>query len=302
MRLKINTLIIFLTLFSLHSSCQSVQVSSGKIETYSKFVSKYIDPRDVYIWLPENYDGAKSFSVLYMNDGSMLFDTSQTWNKQEWKVDETLAILSKEKELKNCIVVGIQNGGNKRFKEYYPQKSLNYINTDARNELLKNEFDDQPLGDNYLLFITKELKPYIDKKYKTKSDQQNTFMAGSSMGGLISMYAICEYPEIFSSVACLSTHWVGSVKKKNDLIPESFLDYLKVKIPNPKNHNFYFDYGTKTLDSLYEPYQLKVDTIFSKKGYSKNNYKSLKFDGEDHSEKSWSKRLDIPFRFVLRKE
>lgn len=296
-----NLVFLSFCLCWLNSSCQQITVSSGKIDNYPNFASKNVEPRDVMVWLPENYDGKKKFAVIYMHDGQMLFDSTTTWNKQEWKVDENLTALAKDNSLKQCIVVGIKNNGIKRFKEYFPEKAINYLTEDFKTEFIKTELESNALADKYLIFLTQELKPFIDKKYKTHSNQANTFIAGSSMGGLISMYAICEYPEIYGGAACLSTHWVGSVRQKNEFLPAAFMQYLDEKLPNPANHTLYFDFGTKTLDSLYEPLQLKADVIIRKKGYTDKNLMSKKFEGADHSENAWSSRLDIPFRFLLKK-
>jgi hypothetical protein len=75
---------------------------------------------------------------------------------------------------------------------------------------------------------------------------------------------------------------------------------MKANLPNPKTHKIYFDFGTKTLDKMYEPYQIKVDEIMKAKKYGKKNWQTLKFEGEDHSEKSWAKRLSIPLAFMLK--
>ena len=150
-------------------------------------------------------------------------------------------------------------------------------------------------------FIVKELKPIIDGKYSVYTDAKHTFIAGSSMGGLISMYAICEYPNIFGGAACLSTHWPGIFAVENNPIPNAFFEYLKKHLPNPKNHKLYFDYGTATLDAMYEPFQLKVDKIMKAKGFTSQNWSTQKFEGEEHSEKSWNKRLHIPIEFLLGK-
>jgi enterochelin esterase-like enzyme len=119
------------------------------------------------------------------------------------------------------------------------------------------------------------------------------------MGGLISMYAICEYPEIFGRAACLSTHWVGTFSMENNPCPDIFIQYLKQQLPDPKTHKIYFDCGDQTLDALYPPIQQKVDQILILKGFDKHSWVTQYFPGEEHSEKAWSKRLHIPLRFIL---
>jgi predicted alpha/beta superfamily hydrolase len=292
-----NYLFILLLLIGMSAKGQTPKPSSGSIVHVEKFQSKYIAARNVDVWLPAGYNPAKKYDVVYMHDGQMLFDSTMSWNKEEWRVDETVTRLLQEKKIKDCIVVGIWNTAN-RMAEYFPQKALDYLSPDLKDTLLSTVLKGKPEADNYLLFITRELKPYIDHKFSTNAGRAHTFIMGSSMGGLISMYAICEYPNIFGGAACLSTHWTGTFKS-NDAIPKAFQQYVASHLPSPKDHKLYFDHGSKTLDSLYRPYQLQIDSIFKKNGYNSKNYESLVFMGADHSEHSWAKRLDIPFVFLL---
>ena len=153
----------------------------------------------------------------------------------------------------------------------------------------------------YLKFLVKELKPFIDKTFSTLQNKHNTFIAGSSMGGLISMYAICEYPKVFGGAACISTHWPGTFAVDNNPIPGAFLQYLKIHLPSPASHRIYFDYGTETLDALYAPFQLQADAIMKAKGYTTKYWMTKKFEGESHSEVAWRKRFSIPAIFLLGK-
>jgi enterochelin esterase-like enzyme len=243
-----------------------------------------------------------------MHDGQMLFDSTTTWNKQEWGVDEGLGKLIADKKIKECIVVGVWNGGVTRHADYFPQKpyeSLTQIQRDTVTSKLQKVGRTQdifrPVSDNYLKFLVNELKPFIDKTFSTMKDAKSTVLAGSSMGGLISIYAICEYPNVFGGAACLSTHWPGIFAMENNPIPDAFLSYLITHLPNPKTHKIYYDFGDQTLDALYPPLQKKVDVVMKNKGFSERNWITKFFPGDDHSEKSWRKRLDIPVLFLLKK-
>ncbi len=280
----------------------------GTINRIETFPSKYITPRTVDIWLPENYNSSKKYSVLYMHDGQMLFDASTTWNKQEWMVDEVATKLMSEGKTEDFIVVAIWNISQIRHTDLYPKKPFELLSKEQQktveSEAKKLNMDwslEKINSDNYLKFIVKELKPYVDKEYSIYTDAQHTAIMGSSMGGLISMYAICEYPKVFGNAACLSTHWVGFRDFENNPIPETFFSYMKKKLPNPKNHKIYFDYGTETLDESYLKYEYRVDEVLQSKGYTTENYKNLKFEGENHSEASWQKRIDIPLQFLFGK-
>lgn len=293
---------ILLFIFSGILVAQLPKVSFGKIERLENFKSKFIDSRNIDVWLPENYSKKQKYSVVYMHDGQMLFDSTITWNKQEWQVDETLKVLTVNKKLSNCIVVGIWNNGDKRFAEYFPENCLNFVqqneDTIGFSQRLKGF---QPLANNYLKFITQELKPVIDSLYSTQKDAAHTSISGSSMGGLISLYAICEYPNVFGKAACLSTHFPVLFTNVNNNFPSLINRYLTKYLPNPKKHKIYFDHGTKTLDSLYKPHQKNVDVIMREKGYSNKNWITKEFIGADHSERSWAARLAEPLTFLLKK-
>lgn len=291
---------LFIFLYNLAIALQA-KPSAGTITQIDNFKSKFIDARNVSIWLPSTYSRLKKYDVLYMHDGQMLFDSTSNWNHQEWQVDETVERLIKEGKIRDIIVVGIWNNGKYRRSEYFPQKPIQMLPPEIKDTLISSYLHGKMLSDNYLLFLTKELKPFIDSVYSTNRGRENTFIAGSSMGGLISLYAICEYPAIFGSAACLSTNWPGVVYKCES-IPVYFVDYIKRNLPTPKNHKIYFDYGTIGLDSLYKPHQLKVDEVMRNKGYSSKNWMTKEFVGENHSEKAWSKRLALPLEFLLYKK
>lgn len=297
---------ILLLLSSVLFAQELPKVSSGTIERIENFKSKFVTERNIDIWLPSDYTPSKKYAVLYMHDGQMLYDASQTWNKQSWEVDEVLDKLIASHQVNPVIIVGIWNGGTTRHYDYFPQKPFEMLSKkqqDSIYNLNRSEgvklFNGKVNSDNYLKFIVKELKPLIDIKYAVHKDMQHTYIAGSSMGGLISMYAICEYPDVFSGAACLSTHWPGIFQVENNPIPNAFYRYLKMKLPNPKNHKLYFDFGTATLDALYEPLQNEVDLIIKQKGYDSKHWMTKKFEGENHSELAWQKRLHIPFLFLF---
>jgi len=280
--------------------------STGSVKRYADFPSKYVDPRNVDVWLPDGYDPIKKYSVVYMHDGQMLFDSTNTWNKQEWGVEDVMGRLMAEKKIRNCIVIGIWNNGAYRHSEYFPQKIVDQIPTQTRAKIIHQQLHDKPQSDNYLKFIVRELKPFIDSSFSTLPDRANTFVLGSSMGGLISLYALCEYPEVFGGAACLSIHspvaapeLVMNVADAD--VAAKFRDYLRKNLPKANTCKIYFDYGSKTLDSLYKPYQVKLDQIMREKGYTSKYWVTREFPGEDHSERAWSRRLEVPVEFLLGK-
>lgn len=154
--------------------------------------------RKIWIYLPEDYKkGKKKYPVLYMQDGQNLFDDYTSFSG-EWNVDETLDSLIKNGS-PPCIVVGIDNGP-QRMTEYNPY---------TFDKFGKGE------GDKYLDFIVKTLKPYIDKQYRTLKNPDNTIIAGSSMGGLISYYALLKHPGVFGNAGIFSpSFWIADKIKE----------------------------------------------------------------------------------------
>ncbi len=298
--------LVFLFLFAFFPVFAQITVSSGRIEVLENFQSKLIDARTVAVWLPDGYSTSQKYAVLYMHDGQMLFDSTTTWNKQSWNADEVAAQLQVEGKTKPFIIVGVWNNGPKRHPEYFPQKPFEHLTAIAKDTVTrqlqkagrtKSEF--RPYSDLYLKFLVKELKPFIDNTFSTHTDKSNTFVAGSSMGGLISMYAMCEYPNVFGGAACLSTHWPGTFTVENNPIPEAFQKYLKSRLKKIKKNKIYFDYGDQTLDALYPPLQQKVDSLMQENGFTSLHWMTQFYPGKDHSEKAWAERLNVPLVFLL---
>ena len=158
------------------------KVNEGTLVHMADFPSNFVAARNVDIWLPDDYSNNKRYAVIYMNDGQTLFDPKMSWLNKEWGVDEMMAKLLKEKKIKDTIIVGISNSGLGRVGDYFPQKPFESLKPDYVNALLKrmseNEYTASMMNDihsdNYLKFLVKELKPYIDKNYSTFPDKGNT--------------------------------------------------------------------------------------------------------------------------------
>ena len=144
--------------------------------------------RRVWVYLPPDYATSdKRYPVLYMHDGQNVFDDS-TSGFGEWGVDETMDSLFAAGD-PGAIVVAVDHGGQKRLDEYSPWRNARYGGGE---------------GDAYVDFLAQTLKPYIDRRYRTRTDRLSTAVAGSSMGGLISLYAILKYPEVFGRAGVFS--------------------------------------------------------------------------------------------------
>lgn len=163
-----------------------------------------------------------------------------------------------------------------------------------------------PLGDEYLRFIVEEVRPFIDSTYSTWGDAAHTFVSGSSCGGLISSYALCEYPEIFSGAACLSTHsnlWNPHTDAGQTAAADAYREYLRENLPADASHRLYMDCGDQTIDAGYGKTQNAINEMIatlewpSSKG--REGYMYRFFPGHAHTEKDWNVRFDIPALFLL---
>lgn len=280
----------------------------GKTVKIDSFKSKFVQARNIEVWLPADYstNTKESYPVLYMQDGQSIFYPETAIHKVAWEADDSAAKLIASKRVKPFIIVAIWSS-DQRYMEYFPEKAAaNFTKTDKAifdktNETAKIK-GTQLLGDEYLKFLTQELKPYIDKTYRTKADAANTAICGSAMGALISLYAVCEYPNVFGKAACMSTHWPLLADNTHSGPSEAFKKYLYEKLPPFQDHSIYFDLGTKTMDQYYGEHQKTVDNIMKSKGYTDKNWLTKKFDGAAHVEKAWQERFIHPLMFIFKNE
>lgn len=262
-----------------------------KLDTYRDLTFPGLSRRRVDVWLPEGFDSPRP--VLYMHDGQNLFRSTRLIGSG-WRVAETVSALATQGLIDPPIVVGITSTPN-RLGDYMPQKPLQsaeglaFINSQMTLQKMKQE---QFKADDYLRYMIEVVKPYIDEHYQTKPGARNTALMGSSMGGLISLYALCEYPEAFGMAGCLSTHW--------PITGKYFLDYLEEQLPAPGKHKIYFDHGDQGLDEAYAPWQARVDALFTNKGYNEGkDFQSWSFPGDSHHENYWANRLHIPLTYFF---
>jgi predicted alpha/beta superfamily hydrolase len=236
-----------------HTATNNVHIISEKFE-----IPQLNRERRVWIYLPADYATShKKYPIIYMQDGQNLFD-EYTAGYGEWGVDE---ILDKLPAKDQCIVVGIDHGGEYRITEYDPYDSK-YGNG---------------RGDDYVEFLVKTLKPYIDSNYRTKKDARHTTIAGSSMGGLISAYAVFKYPDVFGNAGIFSpAFWIA---------PGIYKYAQQTKLPSKTR--FYFVSGDiESTDMV--PDMRKMVNILRINGISEQNTPTVIIPGAKHNEKQWN--------------
>lgn len=242
----------------------------GKVEYHKDVFSPILDnKRDIVVWLPIGYNPQKNpnkrYPVLYMHDGQNIMDPKTAYVGKDWRVDETVMKLIKQKKIKEIIVVGIYNSPDRLDEYSWTEK-----------------------GQKYLKFIVTELKPFIDSSYKTLPDKENTAIMGSSMGGLISFYAAWHYPEVFSMAGCLSSSFYFN----NDRSIKQVEEYTGHK----KHVKFYIDHGE---DGNVRGQRMFVE--LSKKGYVIGQDIDYYYaPGAEHNEREWAARLERPLLFFFK--
>ena len=224
--------------------------------------------RRIWTYLPEGYhSGENRYPVIYMQDGQNLFDNATAAN-EEWYLGETLAAMKAQ-----CIIIGIDNGGDKRPTEYNFHDSMKF---------------GQGEGRKYVEFIVQTLKPVIDEKFRTLPDRTHTLIAGSSLGGLISFYAAMYFPETFGGAGIFSpSFW---------LVPDILNEMLPIAAQNINLPQFYYFYGAeqeskKMLSSINE-----IATLLSKYPEYKI-FLDLYKEGE-HKEIYWGQRFTNFYKWM----
>ena len=258
---------------------------TGDVRILSELYSPQLhNRREILVYLPPSYAlGDRCYPVLYMQDGQNLFDASTSF-AGEWGVDETLDALSQEGI--EAIVVGIPNLGSERMKEYSPF-------VDRRHG--------GGLGDLYVDFIADTLKPVIDSTFRTRSARTHTGIFGSSMGGLISLYAFFQRPETFGFVGAMSpSFWFAG---------GAILPYIRNARPNPGR--IYLDVGEMEspsarrwwqiplLDSLRKGHCAQVASLLEHKGCNEEHLRFVVDPAGEHNEAAWRRRLPDGLRFLL---
>ncbi|MEO6682290.1 MAG: alpha/beta hydrolase-fold protein [Ginsengibacter sp.] len=228
--------------------------------------------RRLWIYLPADYaHSKKSYPALYMHDGQNLFDNSTSYSG-EWGVDEFLDSMF-QKGQQQVIVVGIDHGQEKRMNEYNPWEFQNF---------------GEGRGDDYVDFLVKTLKPYIDENYRTRKSKKYTSIAGSSMGGLISLYAVLKYPNVYGSAGIFSpAFWTASG-----------IDSAVIHQAKKVRSKLFLYAGGKEGDSMI-PDMLRIEKEIKK--HSKSLVKEVIDKDAKHNEAAWRKYFPVYYKWIYGK-
>ena len=228
--------------------------------------------RRIDVYLPER-DGARRFPVVYMQDGQNLSDPAIAFAGRTWQLDVVLPRLAERGVAP--IVVGVHHGGDRRVAEYSPFPDPRHGGGD---------------GDRYVRFLTETLKPRIDRAYRTRRDRDSTAIVGSSMGGLIALYAFFRRPSPFGRAGAMSPSiWFGGRRIL------TFVEQSRA----PRGR-IYVDAGTaEGVETIRDTRALA--RILRRKGYEpRGSLRYVEASGQQHREQDWAKRLPDVLEFLFR--
>lgn len=254
---------------------------SSEFRYHNNFESDFLDhKRDVIVYLPPDYDQQESwqYPVLYLHDGQNLFDSETAFNGVEWNVDETAERLINSDEIRPLIIVGIYNTGEHRIDEYTP----------TVDPKLKRGGK----ADLYGRFIVEELKPFIDRRYRTLPGSESTGLGGSSLGGLVSLYLGLREPHIFGKLMIMSP----SVWWDRGMILR-FVQSLQTK----PSTSIWLDIGTEE-GKLAPGHVRQLKDLLVARGWRLDaDLKFLEEEGGQHIETAWGRRVEPALKFLFPK-
>lgn len=252
---------------------------TGNFKILAKVSSSLLKPqRNIIVWLPPSYNQAsnrrKRYPVVYMHDGQNLFDPTTSFGGVDWGVDEAMTECIKANIIQEAIIVGIANTAD-RMSEYTPFPDPKHKGGN---------------GASYVKFIVKELKPRIDKEFRTLKSRENTFIGGSSLGGLISLYAGINNPETFGGIIAISPSIWWSNGGIIKWLVDNGIENYKGKI--------WLDMGTREGEEAINYTRLLAKEL-SEKAPDFKGLHYREFPGGTHSEGAWKQRIHLPLKFFL---
>ena len=257
---------------------------TGNIKRHRRFRSKILgNHRDVLVYLPRGYSrfSRRRYPVLYLQDGQNVFDAATSFAGVEWGVDETAQRLIRRNLIEPLIIVAVANMTDDRIHEYAPTPGV--IDSKA-----KRKKHSKGLARKYGRFLTEELRPYIDKKYRTKPEAEFTGLGGSSLGALLTLSVGLWFPNAFTRLIVMSPSiwW-------DDCVIYKMVEELDKKLPL----KIWLDTGTR--EPGWERVRTLLDSLIEKGWRLGEDLIYAEIEGGDHSEGAWAARVDPALRFLF---
>jgi predicted alpha/beta superfamily hydrolase len=249
---------------------------------HNAFHSRFVkDSRDIIVYLPPDYHSVQSrrYPVLYLHDGQNLFDSATAFNNTEWGVDKVAEELILNGEIEPLIIAGIYNTGRKRMSEY-----THVPDWRGRGGLARA----------YGKMITIDLKPFIDREYRTLPNSVNTGLGGSSLGGLVTMYLGLRYPQVFGKLLVMSPSvWWANRDILKKVYRGGYTGTQKI----------WLDVGTcegRNPQGCLRNVEDLRDALIVKGWRLGLDLKFVKDQGAGHNEKAWGSRIGQALKFLFR--
>lgn len=293
-------LLALLTLLFAAAS-QAAAPDNGRFVTFDQ-PSEALGKATVTVWLPPGYDRdrARRYPVLYMHDGQNVFDPKRSGFNKVWAADNAALQLIRARKVAPFIIVAVDHPGAARYLRYFPTNVPGPALRSGIEQFAKGKAQ----GDDYLRFLAAEVKPAIDRQYRTRLSPRYTAVAGASMGGLISLYALGERADVFGKAAAVSIHWpLVDPATADGMRPQILTDWkrwIDGRLGAPRGRKLWMDHGTKTLDASYRPFSEPVERDLVAAGWaSGRDFESRVYEGAEHEENSWARRLPEIFGWLL---
>jgi predicted alpha/beta superfamily hydrolase len=261
-----------------------IHTLTGNIQQHRGFRSKvFANRRDLLVYLPRGYRRSlrRRYPVLYLQDGQNVFDAATAFAHVEWRMDETAQELIRKNLIEPLIIVAIANVGEERIHEYTPTRGV--IDDQA-----KRKKRSRGMGRQYARFLIDEVKPFIDRTYRTRPEPENTGLGGSSLGGLITLATALWCPDVFQRLIVMSPSiwWDGQVIVR-------MVEELPAKLPL----RIWLDTGTN--EPGWERARKLRDAMIEKGWRLYDDLQYLEVEGADHSEGAWAQRVDPALRYLF---
>lgn len=279
---------------------------TGRFLEYEHVAAAGLPEQRLTIWLPPGYDkGSKRYPVLYMHDGHNLFDPAKSNFNKVWAADKAMLAAVKSGNVEPHIIIGVWAPGRDRYRQYLPQTIYQAASGTPR-AAMDAMIEGPVVSDAYLAWLAGPLKQWVDASFRTRPGRDDTAIMGSSMGGLMSCYAFLERAETYGRAGCVSSHWPAADPTKvgpaNPELIALWDGWFAARLGQPNGRRVWMDHGTATLDAFYAPYQQKIDARFAASGWQRGrDWESKVYEGAEHEENAWARRLPEVFGWLLRK-
>lgn len=265
--------------------------------------SAYLPPQHVRVWLPAGYDDEKRrYGVVYVQDGQWAFRADAKDDTTFFAIDESVTRLVRARRIKPVIIVAISNPGDDRFRQFIPQDIYVATTGDLRRRMDK-ELAGRPVTSTpFLKFISQELKPAIDRTYRTLPEPRHTTMIGASMGGLISAAAFVEHPESFGRAAFISPQWPLYDVDMIDFpeLPKAWAAYFK-RLGPPAGRKVWLEHGTTMIDAGMGAHQQAIVRQLKAMGWKEGiNVQARVYQGGAHTPADWISHMDEMLSWLLK--